>query len=624
MVQERKGRRAYLGMIGNGKTIALISHKASIEWLCLPHFDSRIYYSRALDPVNGQSMDLKLFEKNEELQLHKTSQNYIPNTNVLVTKLFYEGLDARVVDFMPWGEHYVTNYLVRLVRIKNVSKNSRTVSLRVESGIYSEQQKFNYLENNTVFYKDDELSIGITFQGNKTEDVLVQPGKEITIPVIIAYDSTPLKVEKMLEKKIDFEHEKIVAKNFWKNWLERGKIFSFENKKFQRMYHRSLLATKLLTFHPTGAVVASPTTSFPATVGGSENWDYRFCWIRDTYIVQKALLEAGHYSEVKKALQFLFSLQSKNGHWKYPFFTIDGNIPKDELIVEEIIGPNMEDTIRINNAAKDQLQLDSEGSVIDLLYRYHLFTHEKSFLRKYWKRVKKAADWIAKNYHKTENGIWEFRGETQHWIYGKVLCYAGLEAAMRIADVLGESRHPSWERAVRKIKRDIQAKGFSGQRNAFLQTYNSDSTVDPSVLAIEFYGILPSSHPKIRSTVKLIEKKLYVNGGIKRFEEAAAPFYLTTLWLAQHFILANDLKKARKYLTVCIDSTTDLYLVAEHFDPKNKKQLGNFPQTFCQSEFIIQLLNLKKPPFTLELPLKIIEGNKSAIMKIIERIQLLK
>jgi len=583
-----ENRKHYYGVIGNGETCAFVSPAGSIEWLCLPRFDGKIVYAKALDPNNGKSLGIELLGKKRSFLLKEAGQSYYSKTNVLRTRLLCKNFEVVVKDFMPWRQ----SLIYRLIRIKNITEKTKKAELRINSDV---GKRYMDIRDGSVIHrcKDFVLMAGIKDWHEKSR---IKPGDERKITLILAYGETRKAVEKQLAKaKLrDPQLEMERCKQFWTNWVDKGRQISFRDEHYKNMYYRSLLALKLLIYRKTGAVVAAPTTSFPAYPGYEENWDYRFAWVRDSYFVMRSLLKSGHHIEVKYMLDFLFSVQDGSGHWKYPLYQIDGKMPKKESIVEELTGPNQEEEIRLSNEARDQLQLDSEGSVLHGLYLYYIHTGDIGFIKKHWNHVKKAAQWITRNYYRQENGIWEFRERKADWTYGKVICYVGLESGIAIASLF-DKKFKSWEKTKNKIKADILKKAWSEQRQSFLQTYESDGPADISVLSIGDYGLLRPNDRKIRSTVRLMEQKLVMeNGGVKRFENALLPFYLPTLWLAQHYIRAGNMKRAKELIATSIKGSTNLYLVAEHFDPQYGAQHGNFPQAFNASSFVETIIMFKE------------------------------
>lgn len=583
-------RKPYYGIIGNGETCCLVSPTGGIEWLCVPKFDGKILFSGALSK-QGSSLQIDVLENDNVLSANRTYQEYIKMTNILNTTMLFDGFMVELTDFMPWkgiSEMIEDKRLIfRIIKITNTSGKNLRLSMRT---------RLNNMR------KDWSTYFGTAFFGDRPRLVELKPKEMKIYKMIMAYGTSHKEVESLLAKMqlIDPEIEYEKNRKFWINWLDRGKKIEFKNREYGNMYYRSLLLCKLLTYEKNGSILASPTASFPATPGGSENWDYRFCWIRDAFFISKAFLKNGHYEEVEKLLRFFYSVQDGEGHW-LPFYTIDGKEPKDEMVVEGMFGPGYE-KVTMSNQAKNQLQLDSEAYVIYLSYLYYLFTKDKKFLETYWARIRNAANWTLKNYNKKENGLWELRESvhkgSSYWTYGKVMCYVGLKSAIKISEVISRDIPKEWEKAKDILEVQILSKAWSNERRSFLQTYDKDSSSDISVLAIEDYGLMNAGHPKIRDTVRLIERKLVSGGGVKRFEDAAYPFYLATLWLSMHFIRVGDAEKAKKYINVALKASTDLNLMAEHFTT-NGKQLGNFPQAFCHSLFIEALLSLKERKYEI-------------------------
>lgn len=607
-------RKQYYGIIGNGETCALISPTGSIDWLCMPTFDRKIVFGRAL--ADGEdSLYLEVYDSSEALVPKKTRQKYLEKTNILVTTIDYRGIRLEITDFMPWKGITESirdkRVLYRLITVKNKTSRNKKIRIAVSTQREGELEQKKTYSNSHYSYAIHRDNLDFSLRPRATSGRFL----------FLAYGRSRNDVKQLLSKlkKIRVQDELEKAERFWKNWIARGKNVTFRNREHEDMFYRSLLLCKLLTYQPTGAILAAPTASFPATPGGTENWDYRFCWVRDSYFVSRAFLKTGHYDEVRELLEFLYRIQGRDGGW-LPLYTIDGKKLGKEIEIE-----TSQDTIRIGNAAREQFQLDAEGSVLHATYLYYLFTKDREFLRANWKKIKKAAEWIRRNYKKKENGIWELREKEHkkrmHWTYGKVLCYVGLESALRIAEILKKEVSEKWGTSKELLKEEILQEAWSPQRRAFVQAYDDDTQADISVLSIEDYGLLSPFHPKIKSTVALMEEKLVTRGyGIKRFEDGVLPFYLPTLWMVMHFLRAGDRKKAEVYLNACLGSMTDLHLMAEHFDPLSGTQFGNFPQAFNHSILIEVLLTMKERNKSIKL-LGILEKQRKVISDIINEIK---
>lgn len=589
------GRQKYYGVIGNGETCALISKVGNIEWLCLPQFDGHVVYSKAMSSL-GHSLDLDINENGSELDATESSQEYIEGTAILKTCLKFSDLSAELTDFMPWPEPEAMEsekrLIFRILSLQNKSGKSKKFSVKVRINKGGNRKE---VKENRVF-KHESYAYAITFLKSNLE-IKLKPKETAEIPIILAYGKNEGEVKSILSKiKLLNPHLQLEkCKGLWKNWIDKSRTLETFNEDYAKAYKQSLITMKLLTFEKNGAIIAAGTSSLPASIVGTHSWDYRFTWVRDAYYACRAFLAGSHFYAVKRQLSFLFSVQENDGHWASPFYTIDGRIPGDELDVD-----SGEAILRLNNAAKSQLQLDSEGSVIYMTYMYFLYSKDIEFLFRYMKNIEAAANWICKNYAREENGIWEFRHKTAHWTYGKVMCYVGLDAAIKIFGLLNKKSPELWAKTKSAIKNGVIKNSWSGYRKAFLQTYDKDSSVDISVLALEDYGIVKPFDKRMKSTVKLIESKLNINGGIKRNEDAHLPFYFATLWLAAHYIRTGNEKRAREIINTCIRSSTNLYLCAEHFDPIGGVQYGNFPQAFSASMLVERILEIEKKEFSLE------------------------
>ncbi len=588
------GKQKYYGIIGNGETCALISKVGNIEWLCLPQFDGRVVYSKAVSSL-GHSLDIDINENGRELDAVESSQEYIEGTAVLKTRLKFSGLAAELTDFMPWPEpesmESEKRIIFRILCLQNKSGEAKKLSVKVRINKGGNRKE---VKENKIFLHDS-CAYAVTFLKNSLE-IKLKPKEMAEIPMILVYGANEGEVKNILSKTklLDPRLQLQRCISSWQNWMDKSRTIETSDD-YAKAYKQSLMTMKLLTFEKNGTIIAAGTSSLPASIVGTHSWDYRFTWIRDAYYVCRAFLASNHFYAVKRQLSFLFSLQGKTGHWASPFYTIDGRIPGDEMDIDK-----GESVLRLNNAAKHQIQLDSEGSIVYLAYMYFLHSRDIEFLYKYLGNIESAANWICANYMKEENGIWEFRHKTAHWTYGKVMCYVGIDAAIKIFGLLDRKAPDQWAKTRSSIKNDIVKNSWSFYRKAFLQTYDKDSSVDISVLALEDYGIVKPFDSKMKSTVKLIEDKLSINGGVKRCEDAHLPFYFATLWLAAHYIRVGDEKRAREIVDACIKNSTNLYLCAEHFDPVSGVQYGNFPQAFSASMLVERILEIEKKEFSLE------------------------
>ncbi len=375
-------------------------------------------------------------------------------------------------------------------------------------------------------------------------------------------------------------------RKFWKEWIAKGVNISLSDKDVEDAFYRSLLTLKLLTDAESGGIIAAGTTSLAADPERDSNWDYRYVWVRDGVFTAEAFDITGHHEESRKFYEFLLKYQRPDGYWK-PLYTVNGEAP-----LFEIVNPGITDSyghpIRLGNAAASQFQIDSPGLFLSGFYLHYMLTRNESFLRSNIGKLSKSASWIIKNWKLKENGIWEERFKKSHWLFGKAVCYAGLKAARELLG--GDCRIELEE--LDRIKKTILEKGWSIDKDAFVQKFESNSPLDISVLSLVFYGILESKDVKIVKTVSQLEEKLRFYESFLRFEGDKPPFYLSTLWMARFYAKLNDGEKAFKILKWCLDNATDLKLMAERYDPVFKEQRGNFPQAFSHEEFVKVVMNM--------------------------------
>lgn len=577
------GDRSYLGLVGNGETAALITPGLAVTWLCLPRFDGTPVFAAALDPRRGGALGLQLYdEAGRPISLSPRTQAYKGDTAMLATTAEGAGWLAECLDYMPWGRHG----LIREVRVTNRTGAEATVSVAVSADPIQS-------ESFSVFADGEGC---LRFPGG----VLLLPepvqlhlpaGASATARLLLAYGGDRGKAEMALE---DLGAATAADEGgLWERWLALAAApGAATSDEWRRHYRRSLIVMKLLAYEPTGALIAAPTASFPAVPGGSDNWDYRFAWLRDGYYTAMSFDAAGLHREAAAFYDFAFRLQEPDGHWRQPLYTVDGRDPA-EFVAYDLQGPGGERPIRFGNAASAQLQLDNEGNILHGLWFHFASGGDRSLLERHWEGVRRACDWTAANWQRMESGIWELREYRAHWVHGKAMCWVALEAGARIAAELGfETEAAAWRETARTIAAEVIDQGFHRGRQAYLRHYGEgtpDPCVDISVLALVFYGLLPANDPRIRSTVALMEKAqaeggLALLGGICRYDYAAVPFYLPTLWLARYYLMAGRPADCDRLLQTCLDCATDLGLMAEHFDGASLTQWGNFPQAFSHEE----------------------------------------
>jgi alpha,alpha-trehalase len=603
--------KPYFGAVGNGETVALIGPDASVGWLCVPRPDSFPVFARALDPERGGSLSLHFRWGGQTLtEVDQAVQRYLVRTNILATSLLLDDLSVTVLDYMPWGRRHLT----RIIKLDNLGEERRGVRIG-----------FSMRSTDSASGPEDLRDrVYAAFKG--PEMALLSPGESVTTTLIVAYGETPTEALRNWSEaeagEDDFNGEQV----FWNNWLAPARPVDSGDVELDEAYYRSLLALKLLCNEESGAILAAPTASFPAIGGGSDNWDYRYAWLRDGYFISRCLDAAGLHSESRRFYDFALRFQGADGRWRQTLYTVDGGNPR-EFVVDDLSGPGGERPIRFGNAASDQIQIDSEGNILHGLWCHWQATGDLGFIRDRWPNIRLAAEAVMQTWQLKENGIWEIRERLDHWVYGKALCAAGLRAAAAMAGALGHGADAGrWLAESERIRSHVVAGGWSEERQTFLQTYDGRSPIDISVLALSLWDLVPADDLRLAATVQAIEAPgrlpelpqdrpystdtphwgrqaggLNMWGGMARYDYAAVPFYLPTLWLARHHRRAGNRERALDLVRLCLRSATSLGLMAEHFDPRTGEQWGNFPQGFSHEEMALALLELfGQPRHTLE------------------------
>ncbi|MEW6202281.1 MAG: glycoside hydrolase family 15 protein [bacterium] len=562
----KKSDGSFYGIIGNGETCALVSHTGAIDWFCIPRFDSPFVFGRLVDNKSG-TFEIKPIGN----QVINWQQKYQPDAAILETECQGANGDDifTITDWMPWGKRE----LRRLI-----TPNRPEVELEIYV-----LPTFDYRRAEHFWTHRSRTFGGVSYENftAKTDDQLINmllPSAAVRLESGAEYDDADsalklhIKINSPAEiilsydgdSEPDTDHNAVLDKevSFWKSWLSK----STYDGEYADEFRRSLITMKLLTYTPTGAILAAATTSLPQHPGTGSNWDYRLAWIRDGVFAAAAYLEAGFTEEAKTFIDFVFSVMNCKPCEKpwQPVYCIDGNPDCREEDLEHLSGFLGDCPVRIGNLAYAQLQHDAEGEVIEVLWDIYEHTHDLEYLKKHWDRVQTAAQYVIDNWMKEDNGIWELRRVKWHFTHSKVMCWTALDRAARIAEVLGHSSFSIlWQKAADTIHSDLMRFGWNHKMRAFTLGYDMPIT-DTSVLAIPLTGMLEPDHPKVRTTVRRIEKELVYDNLVARNIFEPTPFPLVTYWLARYYIMAGQNEKARAIIDRTIAAMTDLKLFREH------------------------------------------------------------
>ncbi|NHN25674.1 glycoside hydrolase family 15 protein [Flavobacterium jejuense] len=579
------------GIIGNCQSAALISKTGSLDWCCLPEFDSSSVFAKLLDENIGGSFSFSVSEK------YVISQNYLENTCILVTTFASEEGVFELHDFMPryLKEHDKHHNPPEIIRyLKRVSGEPK---FRVNYN-----PKLEYAIAETVAYIKEDFIVNLTnveefdtlFLYTDFNKEAVLNGEEITLKndgyFLVGYNE---KILKLTLQKIQLELER--TKVYWLNWMELTPKY----KKYNEEIARSAMTLKLLSYDKTGAVLAAATTSLPETIGEVRNWDYRFCWIRDASMVVKVVSKLGHREIAQRYLKFIIDLIPDKGEKLQIMYGINKEKTLTEKTLHHLSGYKNSKPVRIGNAAYSQKQNDIYGILMDVIHQQVTnFSIDIDNGENLW-TITKGIVWVVSNHWKeADKGIWEFREEDRHFTFSKVLCWVAIDKAIKVAEIFNKQHKMNkWKVLEAAIKSDIHENAWNDEVKAFTQSYGSKE-MDASVLLMEPYGFIDAKDPKYVSTVKAIGKELNNDGLLYRYKIKddfglpSSSFTICTFWYINALYKIGEEKKARKQFDQLLSYSNHLGLFSEDIDFKTKRLLGNFPQAYSHLALIETAINL--------------------------------
>ncbi len=581
------------GIIGNCRSAALISETGSLDWCCLPQFDSASVFARILDENRGGSFEI-LTRYNYEI-----TQEYLRNTAILVTR-YSDGENAfEVRDFMPRyqknnGKYHTPPEIVRYIKHisgKPVFRVAYKPQLQYALGETQTYSKKKFIVSLTNRVKYDTLFLYSSF----SQKAILEED-EITLNedgyFLICYNEKLIEpnTEKMY---LEFERTKI----YWLDWVDRTPRY----KKFNEQIVRSGITLKMLTYDRSGAVLAAITTSLPETIGEVRNWDYRFCWIRDASMVIKVVSELGHKNSAKRYLQFIIDLMPDKDEKLQIMYGINKEKTLTEYTLDHLDGYQGSKPVRIGNAAYKQRQNDIYGILMDVIHeQLNKFSNDIDNGEELWS-ITKAIVWIVeRHWREADKGIWEFRGEDRHFTFSKVLCWVAIDRAVKVAKMFGKQRKVAkWQELEREIKEDIHENAWNEDVGAFVQSYGTHH-LDASVLLMEPYGFIDAHDPKYVSTVKAIERDLSNDGLLYRYKNEddfglpSSSFTICTFWFINSLFKIGEEEKALKLFKRLLGYSNHLGLFSEDIDFETKRLLGNFPQAYSHLALIECAINFSR------------------------------
>ena len=573
------------GIIGNCNSAALINKKASIDWCCLPRFDSSSVFAKILDSKKGGA-----FEIITEIDFDIT-QSYLGDSCILLTRFKNSEEEFEVIDFMPRfqdekGLYHAPPEIIRLIKpIKGRPKVKFIYEPKLEyaQGVTSYENKKDHFVSYVDYPIHDSLFLYTNGSYSDLIDKKFQSLDKIRF-FCISYNEK-LIIPNLSNSLLDFERTKV----YWFNWCSKTPIF----EKYNNEILRSAMTLKLMTYDRTGAILAAITTSIPETIGEVRNWDYRFCWIRDASMVIRVISKLGHKRIVKNFIDFIVELIPDKAQKLQIMYGINGEQTLTEEFLDHLSGYKNSKPVRIGNAAYSQKQNDIYGILMDAIHA-EIKELDSDFKRieEIWSIVKGIV-WVVKNsWMKPDKGIWEFRSEDLHFTFSKVLCWVAIDRAIKIAKILGKKDSvKKWNPIQIAIKNDIEKNAWNEKVKAYTQSYGSDY-LDASVLLIEQYGFIEAKHERYISTVNAIERELAFDGLLYRYKNKDdfglpnSSFTVCTFWFIKSLIKIGQSQKAKKYFETLLSYSNHLGLFSEDIDFKTKRLLGNFPQAYSHLALI--------------------------------------
>jgi GH15 family glucan-1,4-alpha-glucosidase len=582
------------GLIGDCETAALVGRDGSIDWLCWPAFDSDACFAALLGtPKHGRW----LIAPAEEVT--KTSRRYRDNTLILETR--FETADGVVtlIDFMPPRGH--ASDVVRLVR-----GVSGRVKLRMELVI-----RFGFGTDIPWVKKtgDDallaicgpDMTVLRTPIQTRGEDMTTVADFEVsageTVPFVLTYGPSHLPIPDPVNPADALQD----TEDFWTEWCSHC---TYEGND-RDLVMRSLITLKALTYEPTGGIVAAPTTSLPEKLGGARNWDYRFCWLRDATFTLLALMNSGYTEEASCWHNWLLRAVAGAPANLQIMYGIMGQRRLLEWEADWLPGYEGAKPVRVGNAAHAQLQLDVYGELIDAFHQSR--TAKLELDEGSWDLECKVLEHLAEVWDQPDHGVWERRGDGEHYVSSKVMTWVAFDRGIKSAEKFGfKAPLDQWRSLRDQIHREVCTKGFDREQDTFVESYGS-KLLDASILLLPSVGFLPASDPRVRGTLAAIEKYMMRDGFVLRHDPREisderqpieGAFLACSLWLADAYVLAGEILKAQALFDRVVAVANDLGLLAEEFDSGAGRQTGNFPQALTHIALINTAHNLcdaKKP-----------------------------
>lgn len=597
------------GLIGNMHTAALVGMDGSIDWMCIPHFDSPSVFAAILDDQKGGRF--RISATGESIN---QKQHYWPNTNILITRFLHSDGIGEISDYMPIrdGGESPADQLVRRLRVVH-----GRMPFRVEcrpAFDYARARHDTFINEHGARFDGPGLSLALIASvplqrdGDGVLADFVLGEGESAVFTLRKLDAGNAFGRSLTAGEADERFRETIM--YWQRWLSHCTY----QGRWREVVHRSALTLKLLTYQPTGALVAAPTTSLPEGIGGVRNWDYRYTWLRDAFFTLYALMQIGFTEEAARFMDWLSARWREDKSYAdgplQLMYGIDGRTALVEEELSHLDGYRGSRPVRIGNAAHSQLQLDIYGELMESAFLFN--KHGSPLGHEAWLDLRRLVDWGCDNWARADEGLWEIRGTRRHFVFSRLMCWVALDRGLRLADMRSFPADRSrWLRVRDEIYEDVMHNGWNPERRAFVQAYGLPA-LDASNLLMPLVSFTAPNDPRMLSTVDAIRTPLArgglaAGGLVYRYNPRQAPdglpgtegtFNMCSFWLVEALTRAGRtdrqrLEQARLLFEEMLGYANHLGLYAEQTGPRGEA-LGNFPQAFTHLGLIRAAINLDR------------------------------
>ena len=581
------------GIIGNMLSAALVAKDGSIDWCCLPRFDSPSIFAAILDDEKGGRFQIRPQSSFE------SRQAYIPDTNVLQTTFQTESGIATITDFMPCYR----NSQGRLTQFRDIYRLVQCDEGEVALETIFEP-RVDYARGSTIIDTSKNgltarkgtdvlaLSSSIPFviqENRATAKFILRKGENTEF--VLRYGSNRPGLSSIYRSATKLEQTSV----YWQRKAEDCTV----SGPWREAIVRSYLTLHLLMYSPTKAVVAAPTTSLPEEIGGERNWDYRYSWLRDASMTFNSLFYLGHAEEAMGFMNWLVTVCDTCGPSARILYNIEFKDPPEEQILEHLNGYRNSRPVRIGNGAYLQLQLDVFGEILETVENFIIIGGY--ITRRTWRLLESFVNAACDLWQQPDNGIWEVRGGPYHFVYSKLMCWVAVDRGIKIAEKFGYKEDlERWRKTAQDIRNDILDRGWNPQRRAFTQHYDTPA-LDASNLLMPIFGFLPISDERVISTIERTVEELSYNGLLRRYNTgetddglsgAEGAFLWCSFWLVRNLLRLGRMEEATALYQRLLGYSNHLGLFSEMVDPDSGEALGNFPQALSHLGVIVSGLEL--------------------------------